>query len=92
MLRRKLQGTAPVHTSLSAPSVSSRIVLPYHPVWSNAGFSSALLSAHEAHLNSLGEIGYAKDSSVGIAWSLAKPHLHSRLQSMARRKVALPDP
>ena len=85
-LHGALVGSPCVNSRPKAIPPGTRVILPYHPVWADAGLSKVARNVHNRFSKSLDVIG-SLDFSVGICWKLAGPHLVSRLASMNQSKI-----
>ena len=56
---------------------ASRLIIPYHPLWRSARLSGVADEMYKVFLRELHGNSVFMKSSLGIAWSLAAPHLVS---------------
>ena len=65
---------------------NTRIIVPFHPVCVMGNLSGVASNVFSRHISRLSCIG-SLDFSVVVSWSLASPHLVSRMQALASGKI-----
>ena len=75
---RILSGKPVPPNSKRVDSVLSRVIVPFHPLWSHARLSRAAAEVHRSFTHLLEGDPIFDKSKVGVAWRLADKHLFSR--------------